>query len=323
MNKSSKISQGVGGIWRGRAGAWLRVTGMDALSFLQGQFTQELREGRGAAASYGLWLNQKGKVVADSWVLRVGEEECWLWSAFAAAAVIRERLEAYVIADDVVIEDLTGTVESWVAVGEAGRAALAAAGVEPPVAGAWWRGEAGWVWAGRRGVEPAWEWVRPVGAGAAVAGGMAGAAGYVVELDDETLERWRIEAGVPRVPEDVGGEDLPGEAGLEAVAISYTKGCYLGQEVMARLKAMGRVRRRLVRVSGVGAVPVEAERELWAGEVAAGNVRTAVARAEGEGGWVGLAMVKLLAVEGAGGGALRLAREAEAEAACGGMTNDE
>ena len=320
MNKVSTDFQGVGGIWRGRAGAWLRVTGMDALSFLQGQFTQELREGRGAAASYGLWLNQKGKVVADSWVLRVSEEECWVWSAFAAAEVIRERLEAYVIADDVVIEDATGTVESWVAVGEAGRAALVAAGVPPPAAGAWWRGEAGWVWAGRRGVDVAWEWVRPEGAGAAAMGGRAEAAGEGVELSGETLERWRIEAGVPRVPEDVGGEDLPGEAGLETVAISYTKGCYLGQEVMARLKALGRVRRRLVRVSGPGAVPAGAERELWAGAVAAGNVRTAVARAEGEGGgWVGLAMVKLLAVEG--GGALRLAREAEA--ACGGMTNDE
>lgn len=314
MNKTSKISQHVGGIWRGRAGAWLRVTGMDALSFLQGQFTQELRKGRGATASYGLWLNQKGKVVADSWVLRVSEEEGWVWSAFAGAAVIRERLEAYVIADDVVIDDATGEVESWVAVGEAGRAALVAAGVEPPAAGAWWQGEAGWVWAGRRGVDVAWEWVRPAGAG--VAGGMAGES---VELDDETLERWRIAAGVPRVPEDVGGEDLPGEAGLETVAISYTKGCYLGQEVMARLKAMGRVRRRLVRVSGTGVVPMGVERELWAGEVAAGNVRTAVARAEGEsGGWVGLAMVKLLAVEG--GGALRLAREAEA--ACGVMTDD-
>jgi len=53
----------------GKLGAILRVTGVDAASFLQGQFTNELRELTVGAAVYGLWLNQKGKVLADSFVV--------------------------------------------------------------------------------------------------------------------------------------------------------------------------------------------------------------------------------------------------------------
>jgi folate-binding Fe-S cluster repair protein YgfZ len=92
----------------------------------------------------------------------------------------------------------------------------------------------------------------------------------------------------------VGPGDLPNEAGLEAEAISYTKGCYLGQEVMARLKSMGQVRRRLVRVGGAGesipALPVP----LFGGGRAVGELRSAVR--DGAGGWSGLAMLSRLQV---------------------------
>ena len=53
----------------GKTAAVLRVTGEDAANFLQGQFTNDLRGLRAAGAVYGLWLNQKGKVVADSFVI--------------------------------------------------------------------------------------------------------------------------------------------------------------------------------------------------------------------------------------------------------------
>jgi len=116
-------------LWAGhyRPSACLHVTGGDALSFLQGQFTQELRSSAASSVAYGLWLNQKGKVLADSYVLREAADSVWIISFSSSAPVIRERLEAYVIADDVSIADVTADWRGMV-VGGAEAAAWAPAG---------------------------------------------------------------------------------------------------------------------------------------------------------------------------------------------------
>lgn len=267
--------------------ACLHATGEDALAFLQGQFTQELRSKAMAPVAYGLWLNQKGKVLADSFILRETADNVWIISFTSSATVIRERLEAYVIADDVVIEDVTA---NWSAVTVGGRDAEAwlireLGGV--PAAGEFFKvAEGGWIFRGRRGDETSFEWVRP--AESAVPPGLT-------RVSPDDLERLRISAGIPRVPQDIGIGDLPNEGGLDESGISYTKGCYLGQEVMARLKAMGTVRRRLVRVRGavhgVPAVPCA----LLQGEKRVGELRSAVA--DGAGGFIGLAMVTKLGLD--------------------------
>ena len=103
------------------------------------------------------------------------------------------------------------------------------------------------------------------------------------------MEWKRIAAGIPAVPADIGPADLPNEGGLETEAISYTKGCYLGQEVMARLKTMGQVRRQLIRVRGTGEPPPRAT-VLYQGERKAGELRS-TAREGAE--WIGFALVAL------------------------------
>jgi folate-binding protein YgfZ len=230
---------------RYRPTACLHVTGEDALSFLQGQLTQELRSSAPASAAYGLWLNQKGKVLADSFVLREAPDNVWIISFSSSAVTIRERLEAYIIADDVVITDVT---EGWqgIAMGGPGVDAWLAreAGVGILTEGEFARAGGGFVFHGRRDDEPSFEWLLPIGTAVSASG--------LEEPSAEQMERLRISAGIPNVPQDIGIGDLPNEGGLDAVAVSYTKGCYLGQEVMARLKAMGTVRRRLVRVRAEG-----------------------------------------------------------------------
>lgn len=261
---------------RWQPAAWLRVVGPDAATFLQGQFTNDLsKEG----AVYGLWLNVKGKVLADSFVIRAaGGGEFWVGSYFSPAAVIKERLESFIIADDVTVEDRTAECSGVTIFGADALAILAT----PPAEG--------WVFRGRRDVGEAAEWVFPNAVAPAVAARIAG----MIELSAEQAARRRIEAGIPAVPQDIGPGDLPNEAGLEDVAISYTKGCYLGQEVMARLKSMGQVRRRLVRVRGSGAPPSARPAALYAGAKPAGELRSAAPT--GDGGFLGLAMVSRLNV---------------------------
>lgn len=259
----------------------LRVSGDDALNFLQGQFTNDLRNPLAGSAVYGLWLNQKGKVVADSFVLGADEGKAfWVLSYFSPAAAIRERLEAYIIADDVVIEDVT---PAWTGVTVFGP-------VDPVTLTAQVPGSI--AFGGRRG-GVCLEWLLPVAGESAVKNLLGGAR----ELSDGEMARRRIEAGIPAVPADIGPGELPNEGGLDASAISYTKGCYLGQEVMARLKSMGQVRRALRQVAGRGAAPAPGT-ALCQGERKVGELRSV--SAEGDG-FVGLALLTLLNLDVAAG----------------------
>lgn len=260
-----------------RPAAWLRVAGSDALNYLQGQFTNDLRD-LGPDGAYGLWLNAKGKVVADSFVLPAppvdGAPSFWVGSYFSSAAAVRARLESCIVADDVVIEDATA---DWAAVtifGAADRAAL-----RSTVPGSL-------VFSGRRDHPVHHEWVFPAAAQAEVQAHLAG----LPPFSETDLHLRRVRAGIAAVPADIGEGDLPNEGGLDDVAISYTKGCYLGQEVMARLKTMGQVRRRLLRVTGNGPVPALPS-ALHAGDRVVGELRSAVAVGAG---YEGLALLTLL-----------------------------
>ncbi len=86
----------------------------------------------------------------------------------------------------------------------------------------------------------------------------------------------RIEAGVPKWGVDMDENTIPNEAGLEARAISYDKGCYIGQETIARIKTYGHVNRRLVQIVIAGeSVPVRGDK-LFAEEREVGQVTSAV-----------------------------------------------
>ena len=259
---------------------WLRVTGEDAANFLQGQFTNDLRGLAAGRAVYGLWLTLKGKVLADSFVVRGnGENEFWLGSYHSPAAVVRERLESHVIADDVLVEDQTG---EWSAVSVLGGEAAALLSAPAP--------KDAFHFPGRRESGLSAECVFRAAAGEPE----WLALGTVAAIGEEEMTRRRIAGAIPAIPVDVGPGDLPNEAGLEADAISYTKGCYLGQEVMARLKSMGQVRRRLLRVAGAGVEIPPRPAAVFVAARQVGELRSAVS--DGAGGWIGLAMVSRLHV---------------------------
>jgi len=248
--------------------AVVRVTGEDAAAFLQGQCSADLR---GVALADALWLNRKGRVLAHTIISKEADGSFLLLCPHLSADEIIAVVTANVIADDVVATDESSLWQKWVVWGD-----------EPKLAGAK-------VFTTQRFGVAAWDMLTPVGV--AAPGEMANLA----ELDAR-----RIAAGVPAVPADCGANEFPQECGLEAW-VSYTKGCYLGQEVMARIQSMGSLRRILRRVSGV--VVVGQELKSPEGKVL-GTVRSAA-------GDVGLALVSVDVPEGSVLGEVRIGAPAQ------------
>lgn len=270
--------------------AQMRVTGDDAFSFLQGQFSNELRAPAGSA-TYGLWLNQKGKVLADSHVLRLRENEFLLLSSSSPAGVIRSRLEQYIIADDVTLLDETENVRGLAFWGENSGKFLGEWLGALPSPGSFLRKGELLVFSGRRTDGENFEIIGPENLRDEAREYFVARGGR--EIAGEAAELARISAGIPSIPRDIGPADLPNEAGLEATAISFTKGCYLGQEVMARLKNSGQVRRLLRGVRGEGAAP-QSGSGLFQGAKKVGEIRSAVSMATE---FVALAMFTRLALD--------------------------
>ena len=136
------------------------------------------------------------------------------------------------------------------------------------------------------GLEPVVLTPSVVGPGSDVVVATDGAAGLIerlrasglVEVDPADLETWRIRRGVPRMGVDFGPDALPAEVGLEG-AIDFTKGCFLGQESVAKVRNLGHPRRVLVHVRSDA--PVARGASVLAGEETVGEVTSAAAALHG------------------------------------------
>ena len=268
----------------------ISVTGEDAFTFLQGQFTNELRHPPGSAVD-GLWLNQKGKVVADSVVLRRGENEFLLLSTTSVAAILIQRLEQYIIADDVTLLDETDQAAGLALWGEGCGEVLKNVLGFAPEHGRFLQQQGLLIFPGRRTKQENYEIISTESALIEWRKKFVAQGG--IEVGADAAEFARISAGIPAVPQDIGPSDLPNEAGLETTAISFTKGCYLGQEVMARLKNLGQVRRQLRGVHGTGPVPKSGS-FIYQGEKKAGEIRSVIST---DGGFIALAMLTRLGLD--------------------------
>jgi len=269
-----------------RPAACFRVGGEDAGSYLQGQFSNDLRQATGNAV-YGLFLNGKGKVVADAQVLKLTEQAYLVTSYFSPAAVVRRRLEEFIVADDVVLEDLTPMTRGLAVWGaECGRMLRQRFQVVPST-GQFVQSDDLVVCPGRRTKGENFEIIGPDHLIGPVREQLLKAG--CVEAEANQAECLRLTQGIPAIPQDIGPGDLPNEGNLDQEAISYTKGCYLGQEVMARLKTMGQVRRRLQRVRGSGERPPRPA-ALFQATRRVGELRSS---ARDGANWIGLAMISL------------------------------
>ncbi len=216
--------------------ATLVVTGGDRLTWLNGLVTCDLAKRRPGDAVYGLAVAKSGRILADI-VVVVDDTELVIVVPVAAAETVRTSLDHYLIMEDAEIAAGSDAFAVWLAHGPRSAELLAAARTAGAIGGVIDRtGLGGAILLARRDVEAT---VR-----AAIESSVAATGGAIG--DASGWDALRIEQAVPAYGADFDGETLPQEAGLEKTAVSFAKGCYLGQEVICMLEMRGKVKRRIV-----------------------------------------------------------------------------
>lgn len=265
----------------------LLVTDEDAADFLQSQFSNDLRPFSTGGCAYGLWLDVKGKVIGDSVVLCEGEEQFRILSECSEGERIAAKLNQHIIADDVEIESQAAG-PAVALIGEGAPALLEQLGYAVPADGAYIKQEEVYLYRGRRSRRPSYELVCLNPSAAETLFDQLCQADVDWPAVDR-IQMERLDGKYPLIPVEIGAGDLPGEGALELDAISFKKGCYLGQEVVARMYNVGRPQRGLFLMEGRGELP-ELPTVLYnADQKNVGELRTAYYAGTA---WRGVALLK-------------------------------
>jgi folate-binding protein YgfZ len=228
------------------------VRGGEAADFLQGQVSNDAEALEPGSGCYATVLSHKGKLRTDLRILR-GDDWFWLDTEAIGHAVLEHMLRTKSLGRDVQYEDVTQSRALLSLVGPAARERL---DVAPPAEeNAFVSGEHGHYVATLLGVDVI---------------GEPGVQLGVQPVSEEVAECVRIEAGRPRLGYDMDAETMPQEAGINDRAVSFTKGCYVGQETVARLHYRGKPNRHLrgLRLSE----PAERGAEIVLGEKVVGRL---------------------------------------------------
>jgi len=205
--------------------ALLEFRGPDAVRFLNGQLTQDVKRVAGGKISLPSCVTDaKGKLQFRVWITGAPDGALWVEGPAGSAEALEARLTRYLIADDVEVADLTGKYRLIHLIGSSAA----------PPAGVFSRESK------RFGVDGS-DWWSPAESEFEIPEGSS-------RLCGEELEDFRIAKGVPMWGRELTEGTLPPEAGLDATDISYHKGCYIGQEVISRIKFAGKLNKRLTRL---------------------------------------------------------------------------
>ncbi|HEX4565277.1 MAG TPA: glycine cleavage T C-terminal barrel domain-containing protein [Vicinamibacterales bacterium] len=250
-------------VWTGR----LLLTGADRRAYLQGLLTNDIDALSSGTGCYAAMLNAQGRMLTDMHVFELGNAVLLTLPA-AVTHAIRVHLDRFIFSEDVHVQDATESLAQIGVYGPLAREAIAGVTIDAPSLVIIPNDEPG-----IDGFD--------VFADRALAAGVRerlvkAAAVPVTSADVETV---RIERGRPRWGADMDTDTIPLEAGIEDRAISRTKGCYVGQEVIVRVidRGHGRVARRLVGLTfdPAATVPI-AGAHIASGERDIGRVTSAV-----------------------------------------------
>jgi len=214
----------------------LHVTGADRLRFLNGQLTNDVRKLKEVNAIEACILSAKGKMDAHLFV-HLDDEAFLIDADPVLQSALQGRLERYIIADDVTIEDVTARWSIFHALGESPPRFSIPARV---------------VSANRFGIAGSDIWVE-ANQHDRLAGELAKQFDF---CDEKCAETFRIEHGIARWGRELTGEIIPVEANLEQRCIDYEKGCYIGQEIISRMKMSGQRNKQLRGLISLGNTPL-------------------------------------------------------------------
>lgn len=244
----------------------IRLRGADRGTWLQGLVTNDVAALEPGSRSYGAYLTPQGRMITDLWAVPVADA-LLLDIPTGLAASLAARLDSLIFAEDVQIDDLgesTAVVELY----------GPELGPEPPFA---LPGEAVLAAVADRTLGLNALAVYLPASLVPEFARLARERGFV-EIDLPTLDVVRVEAGIPAFPADMTEETIPLEAGIEDRAISFTKGCYVGQEVIVRVtqRGGGRVAKKLVGLTLEGAAEAAAGAPIRDGARDIGRVTSCV-----------------------------------------------
>ncbi len=226
--------------WRAK----LLITGADRIRWMNGMVSNNIRDLAPGYGVYSFFLNPQGHILGDMYVYNLGESLV-LDTDVAQVERIASKLKRYIIMDKVEIDDAS---EKFSAIGLHGpksadvvrSAGFGIADLAPlEIKDVSWRDanfplvrtlQGGYeIWAGESNAARVWQLLLEAGG---------------IPVGCEALDIWRIVQGIPRYDQDIRERDLPQETRQEQ-ALSYTKGCYIGQEIVERIRSRGAVHRIL------------------------------------------------------------------------------
>lgn len=259
----------------------IRVTGEDAGRLLHAMSTNNVKELAVGHGLYAFFLNDKGRILADANIFRF-EDFYLVDTEPATAETLFAHLDRYLIADDAELANETGSRRVFGIEGEASEEAMKKLSLPVP--------------------EHALEIIQ-TGWGAVARVAATGAAGFRIWADGEfsiefgmpqasadDVKAVRLERGIPVYGEDISERYLVQET-QQFRAMNFNKGCYLGQEIVERVRSQGKVHRLLtpIRVGGSAVPPAGAK--LMFNQAAAGEI-TSAAYSPALGEVVGLAYLR-------------------------------
>ena len=238
----------------------IELTGAESAEFLQGQVTNDVEALAPGQGCYAALLDHKGKLRADMRVLRLAGDRLMIDAEPSARPVLMHNFETYSLGRDAKAVDVTAERAVLSLIGPTAREALSAA--PPADEHAFVEGEHGLHVATDLGVDLILGVDR-----------LEEARAVAPEVPEDAAECLRIESGRPRLGLDMDGSTIPQEAGINERAVSFTKGCYVGQETVARLHYKGKPNRHLrgLRLSE----PAEHGEPILLGEKEVGSVGSA------------------------------------------------
>ncbi len=221
------------------------VSGPDALTFLQSLLSQDLDDLAVGDTRHALLLEPQGKLIADHHVVRVAEDDYWLRCEPEVAAQLASGLARFKIRVKLAIEDRTAQSRRVIVCGPHAAEVVPVAPTGVGVVRTDWTIDSL--------VVSKFEFIGP----AELVTGIE--LGTIEPADAEALETLRIEARVPRQPHDIDERTIAQEASLDVDAVSFTKGCFVGQELVCRIDSRGHVNRTLRRITASAPIPLAAD----------------------------------------------------------------